>query len=408
MEAQVNLNSEIGRLRAVVLHRPGPELEQMTPSTIHQALYSDLLNTRQAQQEYRQLESVLSQVCTPFYIDELLVETLRKSSEARVFVQRRIQESARAAGIEGELSAMEAEDLAATLISGRMGTSFNPLYNLYFTRDIGVCFNGHSMPTHMATRVRSREILITDTIYRFHPFFTRNASHVNPWENVSACTRLEGGDFQVAAPDVFVIGQGARSNRNGVDAFIDLKRKESALFYVITQELPFEPESFIHLDMVFTFLSRTHVMAYKPLVLDRNHYATRLLKVENGVVRETVFDTVLDALHSLGYDYTPVYCGGGDALYADREQWHSGANFFAFAPGKIMGYGRNLRTIEALSKAGFDVVPAWDVVDGKAKVETENESRQVVYTLESSELVRGGGGCRCMTMPLCREDLSNL
>ena len=95
-------------------------------------------------------------------------------------------------------------------------------------------------------------------------------------------------------------------------------------------------------------------------------------------------------------------------MYADREQWHSGANFFALAPGKIMGYGRNLRTIEALSKAGFDVVPAGDVVDGKAKVETENESRQVVYTLESSELVRGGGGCRCMTMPLCREDLSNL
>ena len=122
-------------------------------------------------------------------------------------------------------------------------------------------------------------------------------------------------------------------------------------------------------------------------------------------IRETVFDTVFDALHRLGMDYEPVFCGNDKGVYPDREQWHSGANFFAFAPGKIMGYGRNLHTIEALSNAGFEVVEAWDVVEGKAKVETGNEDKPVVYTLESSELVRGGGGCRCMTMPLCREDL---
>ena len=281
----------------------------------------------------------------------------------------------------------------------------NPMYNLYFTRDIGVCFNQHAMPTHMATKVRSVEILITDTIYKYHPFFTSNKAWVNPWEHVPAGTRLEGGDFLVAAPNVFVIGQGARSNRNGVDAFINIKRQESSLFYVITQELPHDPESFIHMDMVFTFLSRRHCMMYKPLLLGRNAYATRLLKVENGVVHETVCDNVLEALHRIGYDYEPIFCGDDYGMYPDREQWHSGANFFAFAPGKIMGYGRNLHTIEALSKAGFEVVEAWDVVDGKRKVETEDENRLMVYTLESSELVRGGGGCRCMTMPVCREDL---
>lgn len=405
MEAQVNLNSETGRLRAVVLHRPGPEIEKMTPATIHKALYSDLLGMESAQKEYRQLEAVLGQVCKPFYIDDLLAEVLENSPEARRFLMEKISSAARAAGLEETLPVMSSAELAKAMVQGVAGTDFNPLYNLYFTRDIGVCFNSHAMPTHMATQVRSREILITDLIYRYHPVFTRNNSHLNPWGNVPACTRLEGGDFQVAAPNVFVIGQGARSNRNGVDAFISLKRKECDLFYVITQELPFEPESFIHLDMVFTFLSRTHCMAYKPLILDENHYATRLLKVENGVVHESLCANIFEALHTLGYDYKPIYCAGGDAMYQEREQWHSGANFFAFAPGKIMGYGRNNYTVEALSNAGFEVVDAWDVVSGKVAVDAENESRPTVYTIESSELVRGGGGCRCMTMPVCREDL---
>lgn len=405
MTLQVNLNSEIGRLRAVVLHRPGPELENMTPATIKEALYSDLLSTKPAQKEYRQLEAILSGVCTPFYIDNLLQEVLEKVPESKIYIMDKL----RGQGVPEEtlrhLESLDAKTLGKSLVDGLPGTAMNPMYNLYFTRDIGVCFNQHAMPTHMATKVRSVEILITDTIYKYHPFFTANQAWVNPWENVPAGTRLEGGDFLVAAPNVFVIGQGARSNRNGVDAFINIKRQESSLFYVITQELPHDPESFIHMDMVFTFLSRRHCMMYKPLLLGRNAYATRLLKVENGVVHETVCDNVLEALHRIGYDYEPIFCGDDYGMYPDREQWHSGANFFAFAPGKIMGYGRNLHTIEALSKAGFEVVEAWDVVDGKRKVETEDENRLMVYTLESSELVRGGGGCRCMTMPVCREDL---
>lgn len=405
MELQVNLDSEIGRLRAVVLHRPGAELEKMSPSTIHRALYSDLLGTKPAQKEYRQLEAVLGQVCTPLYIDDLLRETLETSPQAKALLIEKIASPARAAGIQANLAELSADELTRLMVQGVADTDFNPLYNLYFTRDIGVCFNHHAMPTHMATQVRSREIMLTDIIYRHHPLFTRRRSHLNPWEKADADTRLEGGDFLVAAPDVFVIGQGARSNRKGVEAFIALKSKESPLFYVITQELPHEPESFIHMDMVFTFLSRTHCMAYKPLILDDNHYATRLLKVENGVVKESRCATVLEALHQTGHDYTPIYCAGGNPLYEEREQWHSGANFFAFAPGKIMGYGRNEYTIDALNKAGFEVVTAEDVMNKKAVVNTENEDKPVVYTIESSELVRGGGGCRCMTMPVCRESL---
>lgn len=402
---RVNLNSEVGRLRSVILHRPGLELEQMTPSTIRRALYSDLLSTETASREYLQLEGVLSRACKPFYIDDLLVETLEHSADARSYILGVLESDPQLKPFVLPLADLPAKELGERLIQGVEDSMFNPLYNFYFTRDIGVAFNGHVMPTHMATQVRSREILITDTIFKFHPFFTQNNSAVNPWGGFSPATRFEGGDFQVAAPDVFVIGQGARTNRNGVDAFIEVKSKECRKFYVITQELPFEPESFIHLDMVFTFLSKNHCMAYKPLIMDKVRYATRLLAVENGVVRETVCDTIFEALKKLGFDYQPVFCGNDQGLYPDREQWHSGANFFAFAPGKIMGYGRNLHTIEALSNAGFEVVKAWDVVEGRREVEVENENKPVVYTVESAELVRGGGGCRCMTMPVSRDDV---
>ena len=217
MTLQVNLNSEVGRLRAVMLHRPGPELENMTPATIKEALYSDLLSTRPAQKEYRQLEAILSGVCTPFYIDDLLREVLEKVPESKNYIMGKL----RGEGVPEEtlrhLESLDAKTLGKSLVDGLPGTAMNPMYNLYFTRDIGVCFNHHAMPTHMATKVRSVEILITDTIYKYHPFFTASQAWVNPWENAPAGTRLEGGDFLVAAPDVFVIGQGARSNRNGVD-----------------------------------------------------------------------------------------------------------------------------------------------------------------------------------------------
>lgn len=404
MELQVNLNSEVGRLRAVVLHRPGPELEKMAPSTIHQALYSDLLDPETARKEYRQLEAVLGQASRLLYIDDLVQELLETNPQARSFLLSSIADACPQFKKE-EAETLPAGRLAELLVQGMPGTGLNPLYNLYFTRDIGVCFNNRSMPAHMATQVRSREILLADALYRFHPLFARNSSRVNPWEGAGPAARFEGGDFQVCDKDVFVVGQGARTNRNGLDAFIAAKRQESGLFHVITQELPFEPESFIHLDMVFTFLDRTHCMAYKPLVFDKFRYQTRLLKVENGVVREEVFDTIFDALHSLGYDYSPVFCGNDLGEYPEREQWHSGANFFAFAPGKIIGYGRNRHTIEALSNAGYEVVRAGDVLDGKVAVGAEDDGKKAVYTLESSELVRGGGGCRCMTMPVCREDL---
>ncbi len=400
------LNSEVGRLRGVVLHRPGVEIERMTPATIHEALYSDLLGSEVARQEYTQLESFLSRVTTTFCFDDLLAETLA-DAEAR----RACMALPECAGLpEAEKAYMQglsASALSRYLIEGDADIAnpqrrWRPLYNLYFTRDIGVRFNDRSMPTHMSTAVRAPEAALTGLIYRYHPLFAKHTRWVDPWPE-SQGAALEGGDFLVADKDVFLIGQGARSNAEGVRQFIRLRSAVSDEFHVLTQELPHEPESFIHLDMVFTLLSRRHCMVYKPLLEGR--LKTRLLTVRHGEVREEPVDHLLAGLERLGRSYTPVFCGGGDVLYQERDQWHSGANFFAVAPGHIMGYGRNRRTIEALDAAGFAVKPVRECLDGRQSFDVDDEAHPAVYTIESAELVRGGGGCRCMTMPIDREAL---
>lgn len=410
---QTSLNSEVGILEAVILHRPGIEIERMTPTTIKEALYSDLLSETIARQEYAQLEGVLSKYAKTLYIDELLQEILASDKEAKEFL---IDTVCRVEKIE-ELRQffMEASpvDLAKWLIEGlskdeikdvyRTNEEYplTPLYNIYFTRDIGVSFNGKSMPTQMATRVRRRENIITDVIFRFHPIFAKQHAHCYPWDKAPKNAMLEGGDFLVAAENIFLIGMGGRTNQAGVDAFIAEKAKYSELFYVVTQELPSFPESFIHLDMVFTLLDRDVCMMYAPLIIEGRKYKTTLLKVENGVVSSRVESNLLTALQRLNMPMKPIYCGGDDRAYMDRDQWHSGANFFAIAPGHIIGYGRNTHTIEALRQAGFEVISANEIIKSKENLLKPNQ--KTVITIESCELVRGGGGCRCMTMPIQRK-----
>ena len=111
---------------------------------------------------------------------------------------------------------------------------------------------------------------------------------------------------------------------------------------------------------------------------------------------------LLEALRTVGLELKPIFCGGDTVVNQQREQWHSGANFFAVGPGKVLGYARNYYTAEAMSKAGFEIIKAADVIDGKVDV---NGCGKFFITLDVSELARGGGGLRCMTMPVHRDDL---
>jgi arginine deiminase len=419
METKININvqSEIGKLDAVLLHRPGAEVENMTPMNVQRALYSDILNLSIAQKEYEQLSGVLSKVAKVYEVQSLLEKVLEQPA-ARVELLQRICRTEDVMSYFDELVSMPAKELARVLIEGlpaRINTltsyfkneyyALYPLYNFYFTRDAAVTIGNQALICHMANKVRQRESYIMDAIYRNSGVFECRTIDANMADSEQII--MEGGDILVAREDILIIGNGVRTTPQGIDFLIERLRSNCprGRYNVIVQQLPSEPESFIHLDMVFTLLDNDKCMVFKPLITQANQYQTVHITIDDGVVSSIrPVSGILTALKKLGMDLKPIVCGGSDEWDQEREQWHSGANFFAFAPGKVISYARNVHTLEELSKSGFNVVKAADFISGTAESVVLGEGPCVV-TIDGSELPRGGGGARCMTMPLSRRPL---
>jgi arginine deiminase len=408
----VDIRSEIGELESVIIHSPGAEVENMTPENAERALYSDILNLKIGLAEYSQLHGVLSKVAKTFEVLDLLREVVEITA-AREELVGNICRNESTAGICEQLMEMNARDLSTALIEGVRMEKDNltkflskgryelmPLHNFFFMRDSAVCLSNKVLIAKMASVVRERESIIMESIYRHHPDFgveTINPAH---WQQLPNVT-IEGGDVIVAREDVLLVGTGARTTSQGIDFLLEWYKKEKMSKHILVQELPFKPESFIHLDMVFTLLDHDKCMVYEPVILKPNKLQTVHIIVEHGKV-VSIFneENLVVALNKLGFDLEPVICGGtADAWTQEREQWHSGANFFAIAPGRIIGYARNTYTLDELSKHGFEVIKAKAVIKGQSDI---NSFKRCVIAIEGSELARGGGGARCMTMPVKR------
>ena len=413
---QIDIQSEIGQLNAVLLHTPGAEVENMTPKMAQRALYSDILNLSIAQEEYKQLSGVLSKIANVYTVTDLLVKVLENPVEREELVKKIcVTENV----MEDYETLMEVSSvrLAKALIEGlpaRINTltsflnedyyALFPLYNFYFTRDAAVTIGNHALICKMANKVRMRESLIMQAIYKGSGEFACGIIDAYDHSPLNPNLFMEGGDILIAREDVLLIGNGIRTSSQGIDF---LASRLSAIApqgrrHIIVQQLPHTPESFIHLDMVFTMLDRNKCMVFEPLILGDNQYQTIHIIIDNGkIVKISSVANMLTALKGLGMDLEPVVCGGkADEWDQEREQWHSGANFFAFAPGKVISYARNTHTLDELANHGFEIIPAWDVIEGRATIEGD---KKCVVTVEGSELPRGGGGARCMTMPLSRK-----
>ncbi len=413
----VNVSSEIGKLNGVIVHTPGKEVENMTPKNAERALYSDILNLSVIDREYTSFNKILTKFTKVYEVTELLTEII-ENKEARTSLINSICKNENIVELKEHLRELPLDKLPKILIEGLPLIKDNltkylsgkryllePLHNAFFTRDASITIRDKVLIAAMSNNVRKRESIIMEAIFNFHPKLKTET--VNPISSQFYNNKItiEGGDVFVPREDIIMLGVGARTTSEGVDFILERVKENKEKRHIIIQELPQKPESFIHLDMVFTFLDKNQCMIYEPLIKHRYDYRTIHITVDNGKVKSiTERKDLLEALAILGLDLSPVNCGGKSDLWTqEREQWHSGANLFALAPGQVIGYARNQNTIEELSKHGFDALDSKDVLSGKINIE---DHKKFVITLPGSELARGGGGCRCMTMPIKREQVS--
>ncbi len=238
---KTQINSEIGRLKGVIVHTPGSEVENMTPGNAERALYSDILNLSIASAEYAQLKGVLQKVSDVFEIKDLLAEILENES-AKVSLLNEICTYECVPELQNKLAEKTPAVLAGLLIEGvvlerdnltnylsREKFSMRPLHNLFFARDAAMGMNHNMLVGRMANPVRERESLITEAIFNYHPLFeTTTLNPLKPQDGITLDNKatLEGGDFQVVRNDIFVIGTGIRTTTQGIDFVIENIKKQ--------------------------------------------------------------------------------------------------------------------------------------------------------------------------------------
>lgn len=412
---KINVSSEIGELQGVIIHTPGHEVENMTPLNAERALYSDILNLTVANREYKQFKSVLNRFTKVYEVSDLLTNIL-KIDQAKDYILDKICYNKNVDCLHDYLLTLTPKELSRQLIEGvliekdtltkflsKERYALPPLHNFFFTRDASISVGEKIFIAKMSSPVREREAIIMEAIFNYHPDLKTET--INPVKqiNYSPSISYEGGDIILVRDDIICIGLSTRTTVQGIDFLIDEFKKLKRTKHIIVQELPTTIESFIHLDMIFTMLDKDTCLSYDPVVFNQRNYVTVHIKVDNGKVawiREE--KNIPDALRKLKVDLNSISCGGNsDDWIQEREQWHSGANFLALAPGIVLGYGRNNYTIDALNKNGYEVIKSDDL--SKHDI---SKLKKCVITIEGAELARGGGGCRCMTMPINRKEIN--
>ena len=413
----VRVCSEVGILEKVVIHSPGKEIEVMTPETAQEVLYNDILTLPVVAEDHRGLKNVLKKVTRVYELKDLLKDVLKDEEVKRDFVIT-------VTGLEGRadladyLMSFSAEELADAVVYGvkekkdtlerflsNKTYALPPLPNLYFTRDISVVFRGKVITGSMANKVRIGEAVIARFIYKHHPEFKSEGFIFDGILEGNERVTIEGGDFLVIDKDVVAIGISERTTPSSIDIFVERMKKEvvDEEFHIFAVVLPNE-RSTIHLDMVFTMVDKDKCVCHYPYLIGQEKLRVIHITIKpSGDVSIKEEGSLLQGLSNIGIKLEPIICGGSDPVNQKREQWLSGTNFFAFAPGKIIGYACNYNTFRELEKAGFKIVHVNDVINDKIDI---NRYEKIAVGIEGAELARGGGGVRCMTMPVKRKPIT--
>jgi arginine deiminase len=398
---ELGSNSEVGALRAVILHRPGAELWRLSPRNIDQLLFDGLPWVARAQEEHDAFAELLrSRGVEVLLLSDLLTEALDSGAARMQGIAAAVDDRRLGLPLAQELSAylrgLAPAALAHVLMAGMTfnelpadtrtdvslvrlmhhGADFviEPLPNLVFIRDSSIWVGPRVIIPSLALPALAREASLTDLIYAHHPRFTgvRRAyeSHTAP---------VEGGDVLLLAPGVLAVGVGERTTPAGAEALARSLFDDDLANTVLA--VPIEQKrAQMHLDTVCTMVDTDAVVMYANIVDTLSAFTIH--RTANGVKIDEETPFLEAAANAMGIDKLRVIDTGLDPVIAEREQWDDGNNTLALAPGVVVAYERNIQTNARLQDAGIDVL-----------------------TFAASELGTGRGGPRCLACPIARDSL---